>query len=111
MRIRLWLPRCVAVLALCLISHAACAVTYVVLSLIGDQYTIAGPRAGNENSTDGNAHQVERLSDPALDVAASKFVDAAIARAQPSASVVTLRAEEPTLNELRDKPLDADPAA
>lgn len=106
-----WLPRVLAAVAYIASVNAAYAVTYVVLPLIGDQLTIVGARTVMGSNMDRNEHQVEHLDDSVLDTAASKFVDAAIARAQPSAAVVTLRANDSKIYALRDKLTEADPAA
>src|SRR5207248_9096195 len=55
-----------------------------------------------------NRYEVVKLVEPQLDDFAVSVADAVVAKTQPTASVVTLRANDPNLYALRDSWLDAE---
>src|SRR5260370_140020 len=81
---------------------------YAILSLVGDQITIAGQERQSGSHLDQNRYEVVTLPDSTLDDFAVRIADATIAKVQPGASTVTLRASDPKLAGLRDSWLDAD---
>ena len=82
--------------------------TYIILSLIGDHVTVVGQGSQVGSHFDQNQHEVVPLIESQLDDFAVRVADATIAKVQPGASVVTLRASDPKLYALRDSWLDAD---
>jgi hypothetical protein len=82
--------------------------TYVILSMVGDHVTIVSEAGQTGSRMDQNKHEVMRLSEPVFDDFAVRVADAAIAKARPAASVITLRAGDPALYALRDSWLDAE---
>jgi len=86
----------------------ASADTYAILSLVGDRLTIAGQERQGGSHLDQNRYEVVTLPDSTLDDFAVRTADATIAKVQPGASIVSLRASDPKLAGLRDSWLDAD---
>jgi predicted Fe-S protein YdhL (DUF1289 family) len=81
---------------------------YVVLSLIGDHITIVGEGPQTGSRLDQNRYQVIKQVDPQFDDFAVSIADAVLAKAEPTASVVTLRVNDPKLYALRDSWLDTE---
>src|SRR5438477_5962920 len=86
----------------------ASAERYVLLSLIGDHITVVGQGSQVGSHLDQNRYEVVKLVEPQLDDFAVSVADAVVAKTQPTASVVTLRANDPNLYALRDSWLDAE---
>jgi hypothetical protein len=88
-------------------AGAACAETYLILSLIGDRLTVVGAERQVGN-LDRNSRQVVAMKDQSLDDFSARIAAAAIRRTRPSASATMLRASDPSLYSLRDSWLDTD---
>ena len=89
-------------------ASEACAETYVILPLVGDQLTIVTQRRQTGSHIDVNGYQRVPNADPALDEFAAKAVDAVIAKVRPDAGSVTIRASDPALYKIRDSWVDAE---
>jgi hypothetical protein len=99
---------CAAVLAGLMCVEAAKAETYVVLSLVGDRVTVVGLGAQLGSHIDQSRREVIPIQGTGLDDFVIRVADQAIAKARPEATVVALRAGDPTLYKLRDSWLDSD---
>src|SRR5436190_17433392 len=97
----------VVVLAVSGWSEQASAETYVILSLVGDHLTLIGLGAQLGSRIDQNPRQIVAVTGSGFDDFAVSVVDASIAKARPSASVVALRASDPNLYKMRDSWLDS----
>jgi len=86
----------------------AVADTYIILSLVGDHVTIVKQEPKTGSHLDQNRYEVARLTEPVLDDFAVRVADATIGKVRPDASVITLRANDPTLYALRASWLDGD---
>lgn len=89
-------------------AGAAAAETYVILSLIGDHLTVITEERQTGSRLDRNRQEVVPLPEPALDDFAARVADAMIGKVRSDASVITLRARDPTLYALRDSWLASD---
>ena len=98
----------VVVLAVSGWSEQASAETYVILSLVGDRLTLIGLGAQVGSRIDQSPRQIVPVTGSGFDDFAVRVVDASIAKARPSASVVALRASDPNLYKMRDSWLDSD---
>jgi hypothetical protein len=85
----------------------AAAETYVILSMIGDHFTIVAQRRQTGSHLDVNEYQTVPNADPALDGFAAKVADAVIAKTRPDAGSVTIRADT-ALYKIRDSWVDAE---
>ena len=95
-------------LALAMWAGAACADTYLILSLVGDRLTVVGAERQVGSNLDRNRQDVVKLDDPSLDDFAVRTADAAIRKARPTASTTMLRAGDQELYSMRDTWLDTD---
>lgn len=97
---------------LCLVCAAwagtALAQTYLILSLVGDRVTIVTAESQVGSNLDRNRQEVVQLTGSGFDDFAARVADATIAKIRPSASVVTLRAADPSLYTLRNAWVDTD---
>ena len=99
---------CAVVLAGAAWISEANAERYVLLSLIGDHVTVVGQGTQVGSHFDQNRYEVVKLVESQLDDFAVSIADAALAKAEPTASVITLRANDPKLYALRDSWLNAE---
>jgi hypothetical protein len=97
---------------LCLLFAAwtgtALAQTYLILSLVGDRLTIVTAESQVGSNLDRNRQEIMQLSGSGLDDFAARIAAATIAKIRPSASVITLRAADPSLYTLRNAWIDTD---
>ena len=91
-------------------SGAACAETFLVLSLLGDHVTTVTEAQLTDSRTDANGYEVAPLSGHALDDFVVGTTGAAIEKAAPGATVTLLRASDPALYASTDGWLDVDAA-
>jgi hypothetical protein len=91
-------------------SGAACAETYLILSLLGDHVTTVTEAQQTDSRTDANTYEVAPLSGHALDDFVVGTTGAAIEKAAPGATVTLLRASDPALYASTDGWLDVDAA-
>ena len=82
--------------------------TYMILSLVGDHITIVSQERQTGSHLDQNRHEVVPLTESRLDDFVVRVADATIGKVRPDASVIALRANDPTLYALRDSWLDGD---
>jgi hypothetical protein len=82
--------------------------TYLILSLIGDRFTVVTNEQQIGSNLDRHQHRVVSITGSALDDFAVRVADATIAKAKPDASVTMLRSKDPTLYALGETLADAD---
>ncbi len=88
----------------------AAAETYLILSLIGDRFTVITAEQQIGSNLDRNVSRVASIAGSALDDFAVRAADATIARARPDVSVTMLRTRDPALYALGESLADADVA-
>lgn len=89
-------------------SAPATAETYLILSLIGDRFTVVTAEQQVGSSLDRNRQQVVPIAGSALDDFMVRVADATIAKVRPDASVTMLRASDLALYALTESWVDAD---
>jgi hypothetical protein len=96
------------IVVLAALTGEAVAETYMILSLVGDHLTIVSQERQTGSHLDQNRHEVVPVTESRLDDFAVRVADATIGKVRPDASVITLRANDPTLYALRASWLDGD---
>ena len=98
----------IVLLAIAAWASEAAAETYVILSLIGDHFTIVTQRRQTGSHIDVNGYQTVPNADPSLDDFAAKLADNVVAKTRPDAGSVTIRAGDAALYKIRDSWVDAE---